>query len=173
MIVLGDRVRAAAFAFKREFIPIALASSPAATIVKIGVLPARLKDALVAAIKAADTNQLPWAAMARSLGVIYFALLPARSQRSVPSSSSCYNESHFGCRRIVWREYDDSLVSLGMEIRAQNLGTGTPRSGTDAEGEKSFRPARHLQSRPIHRRHLESWPRPHRKLTKKRNANSL
>ena len=75
--VLGDRVRAAAFAFKREFIPIALASSPATTIVKISVLPARLKDALVAAIKAADTNQLPWAAMARSLGVIYFALLPA------------------------------------------------------------------------------------------------
>ncbi|MFY9730949.1 MAG: FAD-binding oxidoreductase [Candidatus Acidiferrales bacterium] len=75
--VLGDRVRALAFAFKREFIPIALESSPATTIVKISVLSARLKDALAAAIKAADTNQLPWAAMARSLGVIYFALLPA------------------------------------------------------------------------------------------------
>ena len=75
--VLGDRVRAVAFAFKREFIPIALESSPASTIVKISVLSARLKDALTAAIKAADTNQLPWAAMARSLGVIYFAMLPA------------------------------------------------------------------------------------------------
>ena len=75
--VLGDRVRAAAFAFKREFIPIALASSPATTIVKISVLPTRMKEALAAAIKAADTNQLPWAAMARSLGIIYFALLPA------------------------------------------------------------------------------------------------
>lgn len=75
--VLGDRVRAVAFAFKREFIPIALESSPATTIVKISVLSARLKDALIVAIKAADTNQLPWAAMARSLGVIYFALLPA------------------------------------------------------------------------------------------------
>ena len=75
--VLGDRVRAVAFAFKREFIPIALESSPATTIVKISVLSARLKDALTAAIKAADTNQLPWAAMARSLGVIYFAMLPA------------------------------------------------------------------------------------------------
>jgi FAD/FMN-containing dehydrogenase len=81
--VLGDRIRAAAFAFKREFIPIALESSPATTIVKISVLSARLKDALSAAIKAADANQLAWAAMARSLGVIYFALLPAeRSQAS-------------------------------------------------------------------------------------------
>ncbi|MGB9245614.1 MAG: FAD-binding oxidoreductase [Candidatus Acidiferrales bacterium] len=75
--VLGDRVRAAAFAFKREFIPVALASSPATTIVKVSVLSARLKDAFIAAITAADTNQLPWAAMARSLGVIYFVLLPA------------------------------------------------------------------------------------------------
>ncbi len=75
--VLGDRILAAAFAHKREFIPIALESSPATTIVKIGVLPARLKDALTAAIKAADANQLSWAAMARSLGVIFFVLLPA------------------------------------------------------------------------------------------------
>jgi glycolate oxidase FAD binding subunit len=74
--VLGDRVRAAAFAFKREFIPIALESSSATTIVKISILSARLKDAFTAAINAADTNQVPWAAMARSLGVIYFALLP-------------------------------------------------------------------------------------------------
>lgn len=77
VIVLGDRVRAAAFAFKREFIPIALESSPATTIVKISVLSARLKDALRTAIKAADANQLPWVVMARSLGAIYFALLPA------------------------------------------------------------------------------------------------
>ncbi len=75
--ILADRVRAAAFAFKREFIPIALESSPATTIVKISVLSAPLKDALTAAIKAADTNQLPWAVMARSLGIIHFALLPA------------------------------------------------------------------------------------------------
>jgi FAD/FMN-containing dehydrogenase len=81
--VLADRIRAAAFAYKREFIPIALESSSTATIVKIGVLPARLKDALTIAMKAADANQLPWVAMARSLGVIYFALFPAdRSQAS-------------------------------------------------------------------------------------------
>ena len=75
--VLGDRILAAAFAYKREFIPIALESSPATTIVKIGVLPARLKAALTTAIKAVDASQLRWTAMARSLGVIYFAVLPA------------------------------------------------------------------------------------------------
>jgi glycolate oxidase FAD binding subunit len=92
VIVLGDRVRAAAFAFKREFIPIALVASPATTMVKISVLSARLKDALSAAIKAAETNRLPWAAMARSLGVIYFALLPAElgqaSQRQVVAATN-------------------------------------------------------------------------------------
>jgi glycolate oxidase FAD binding subunit len=92
VIVLGDRVRAAAFAFKREFIPIALESSPATTIVKISVLSARLKDALRTAAEAADANQLPWVVMARSLGVIYFALLPAEqsqgSHRQVVSATN-------------------------------------------------------------------------------------
>jgi glycolate oxidase FAD binding subunit len=92
LIVLGDRVRAAAFAFKREFIPIALESSPATTIAKISVLSARLKDALRTATKAADANQLPWAVMARSLGVIYFAFLPAvrtdASQRQMVAATN-------------------------------------------------------------------------------------
>jgi FAD/FMN-containing dehydrogenase len=66
-----------AWARKREFIPIALASSPATTIVKISVLPMRMKDVLAAAQKAAETNHLRWAAMARGLGIIYFAILPS------------------------------------------------------------------------------------------------
>jgi glycolate oxidase FAD binding subunit len=82
VIMLEDRVRAVAFAFKREFIPIALESSAATTIVKVSVLSARLKDALSTAIKAADANQLPWAVLARSLGVIYFALLPAEHSQT-------------------------------------------------------------------------------------------
>ncbi|HEY0702035.1 MAG TPA: FAD-binding oxidoreductase [Candidatus Acidoferrales bacterium] len=65
-----------AWARKREFIPIALASSPATTIVKISVLPARMENALDAAQAAADANSLPWAALARGVGIIYFALLP-------------------------------------------------------------------------------------------------
>jgi FAD/FMN-containing dehydrogenase len=62
---------------QREFIPIALASSPATTIVKMSVLPTRMKDALAAARQATETNDLRWAAMARALGIIYFAILPS------------------------------------------------------------------------------------------------
>jgi glycolate oxidase FAD binding subunit len=61
---------------QREFIPIALASSPAATIVKTSVLPMRMKDTILAAKKSAETHALPWAVMARGLGIIYFAILP-------------------------------------------------------------------------------------------------
>jgi glycolate oxidase FAD binding subunit len=61
---------------QREFIPIALASSPATTIVKMSLLPMRIKDALAAARQAAETNDLRWAVMARAVGIIYFALLP-------------------------------------------------------------------------------------------------
>jgi glycolate oxidase FAD binding subunit len=67
---------APAWARKREFIPIAIASSPAATIVKISVLPSRLKDVLATAQEAAGANSLPWASLARGVGVVYFALLP-------------------------------------------------------------------------------------------------
>jgi len=61
---------------KREFIPIALASSPAATIVKMSVLPTRMNEVLASAARAAETNSLPWATIARGVGVIYLALLP-------------------------------------------------------------------------------------------------
>jgi glycolate oxidase FAD binding subunit len=66
-----------AWARKREFIPIALASSPATIIVKISVLPMRMNQALGAAQTAAESNDLHWAAMARGLGIIYFAILPS------------------------------------------------------------------------------------------------
>jgi glycolate oxidase FAD binding subunit len=66
-----------AWARKREFVPIALTSSPAATMLKIGVLPAQLNDALVKAQSFAENYAVPWLAMARGCGVIYFALLPA------------------------------------------------------------------------------------------------
>jgi glycolate oxidase FAD binding subunit len=66
-----------AWAREREFIPIALASSPATTIVKMSVLPMRMTDALASAQKTAESNNLLWAAMARGLGIIYFAILPS------------------------------------------------------------------------------------------------
>lgn len=65
-----------AFGRKREFIPIALASSPATTILKIGVLPSRLKEVLAEIQAAAQTDSLHWAAMARGVDIVYVALLP-------------------------------------------------------------------------------------------------
>jgi len=65
-----------AFGRKREFIPIALAFSPAATILKIGVLPSKLKDILSEIQAAAEAESIRWAALARGLGIVYAALLP-------------------------------------------------------------------------------------------------
>jgi glycolate oxidase FAD binding subunit len=81
----------------REFVPITLASSPASTIVKITVLPARMKDILAAAQFAADSNSLPWAALARGLGIIYFALLPGKqddqAKHDVENATSMIHEA--------------------------------------------------------------------------------
>ena len=86
-----------AWARKCEFIPIALASSPATTIVKISVLPMRMNEALAAAQKAAETNHLRWAAMARGLGIIYFAILPSdhteEHRQRVASAASAAQEA--------------------------------------------------------------------------------
>jgi FAD/FMN-containing dehydrogenase len=66
----------AAFSRTREFIPIALQSSPATAILKISVLPMRMKEMLEVVARIAESNSVPWAAMARGLGVIFVALLP-------------------------------------------------------------------------------------------------
>jgi glycolate dehydrogenase FAD-binding subunit len=75
--VHGDEKNAASFGRLREFIPIALESSPATTIVKLSVLPTRMMHMLDAVAAATEENELLWAAMAGALGVIYAALLPA------------------------------------------------------------------------------------------------
>ena len=68
----------------REWIPIALASSPTATIVKAGVPPARIADLLAAAAAAAQTNSLAFAALARGLGIVHIALFAAdRAEESL------------------------------------------------------------------------------------------
>jgi glycolate oxidase FAD binding subunit len=98
--VLAENLRPA-FNRKREFIPIALASSPAATIVKISVLPLRMADALVRAERAAESNALPWAAMARGLGVIYFALLPAeRTEDARARCAAATDAIHAACAEL-------------------------------------------------------------------------
>jgi glycolate oxidase FAD binding subunit len=74
--VLDENTRPPAFSRKREFIPIALSASPATTIMKISVLPARMNEILAQVQRAAESNSLHWAALARGIGVIYLALLP-------------------------------------------------------------------------------------------------
>jgi glycolate oxidase FAD binding subunit len=74
--VLGQDQIPGTFGRKREFIAIALASSPATTIVKISVVPQQMKDVLAEAERIVESDALPWAALARGVGVIYFALLP-------------------------------------------------------------------------------------------------
>src|SRR5580658_5458996 len=77
--VLQGPPLASAFALKREFIPLALSSSPAVSILKISVLPRQIAEALTAATREAESRHLPWVAIARGVGVIYFAMLPAES----------------------------------------------------------------------------------------------
>jgi glycolate oxidase FAD binding subunit len=76
MVLAGPQI-APAFAHKREFVPIALSSSPAATILKISALPIKLAEAIKIAAQVAESRRLRWVAMARGVGVIYFAVLPA------------------------------------------------------------------------------------------------
>jgi glycolate oxidase FAD binding subunit len=114
----------AAFARKREFIPIALASSPASTIVKMSVLPTRIADALTAAPKAAEDGGLKWAALARGLGIIYFALFPAAENDEARARvETTTNAIHDACAKIggqstipwcptAWKKY---LKVWGLE----------------------------------------------------------
>jgi glycolate oxidase FAD binding subunit len=60
----------------REFIPIALAASPATTIVKASVLPTRIAELMQRAATESEAQGIRCVAMARGLGIIYFALLP-------------------------------------------------------------------------------------------------
>jgi glycolate oxidase FAD binding subunit len=96
-VVLADTLRPA-FNRKREFIPIALGSSPAATMVKMSVLPMHMASLLGSARRAAESNALPWAAMARGLGVIYFALLPLdRTEDTKARCATVTDAIHAAC----------------------------------------------------------------------------
>jgi glycolate oxidase FAD binding subunit len=122
--VLGDDVRPAAFARKREFIPIALVSSPAATILKISVLPIRMKDVLDESARIAEKKSLPWAAMARGLGIIYFVLLPTgRNEETERAVTQATDETLSVCTKfegtawIPWcpSEWKSKLKVWGLE----------------------------------------------------------
>jgi glycolate oxidase FAD binding subunit len=75
--IFGDEDNPASFGRVREFIPIALESSPAAVIVKLGVLPSRICEALAAVADAATNSDIRWGTIAGGLGVSYAALLPS------------------------------------------------------------------------------------------------
>jgi glycolate oxidase FAD binding subunit len=99
--VLGIEQIEGAFGRVREFMPIALESSPATTIVKMSVLPSHMNNILVAAAKAADENGLPWAALARGVGIIYFALLPAeRKERDFGNVAQATSKLFAACANL-------------------------------------------------------------------------
>jgi len=75
-VSLGKGAAAVALGRLREFIPIALESSPATVIVKASVFPARMGEILGEAESIAAESGARWAAIAHGVGAIYFALLP-------------------------------------------------------------------------------------------------
>lgn len=85
----------------REFVPIALEASPACTIAKISVPPEQIDHALAAVRHAAEDHSLPWAAMARGVGVIYVALLPAtRDEHARKCVEEATNRIHADSERL-------------------------------------------------------------------------
>jgi len=80
--LVGDQIKGA-FGRKREFVPIALASSPAATILKIGVLPSHLKDVLSEIHSTVESESIQSATLVRGLGIVYVALMPETKDESV------------------------------------------------------------------------------------------
>jgi len=83
--VLEENTTSAVLARVREFSPIALESSPGAVILRLTVLPGEIAEALDDLARLAGKQELPWAAMARGVGVIYLALLPTAQDGEVRS----------------------------------------------------------------------------------------
>ena len=91
--ILAENQIPGAFGRKREFVPIALDASPAATILKLSTLPTRMAGILAAAEKAAASRGIEWSAIARGLGVCYVALLPkALTDESAQQISAATDE---------------------------------------------------------------------------------
>ena len=98
-ILAGDQV-AGAFGRKREFIAIALECSPATTVVRIGVLPSRMREILATVEAATETSSLRHAALARGVGAVYVALLPeSRDEDSRQRVSRVVAEIESACQR--------------------------------------------------------------------------
>jgi glycolate oxidase FAD binding subunit len=115
-----EEVRAA-FSRKREFIPIALETAPATTILKFTSLPTKIGNVLERAKQASEKCELPWVAMARGVGVTYVVLL-AKSRdeesRQKVNAMSASMEEHF---TIPWcpTEWKSSLPISGNDSATQ------------------------------------------------------
>jgi glycolate oxidase FAD binding subunit len=97
----GDSVLGAA-GRTREFIPTALKSSTATTIVKLAVLPSQMLQVMDAATASADAAELGWAALARALGVIYFAIFSKkRGQEAWGRVSQAVNGILAACASVA------------------------------------------------------------------------
>jgi glycolate oxidase FAD binding subunit len=85
-----------------EFVLAALASSPAAAILKICVLPTNVQTILDAAAQAADAAGVPWAALARGCGAIYFALLQgAQNEDTLAGVAGATKEIFARCAELA------------------------------------------------------------------------
>jgi glycolate oxidase FAD binding subunit len=122
--IYGDVKIPDAFPRQREFAAIALESAPSAAILKLSVLPTRMKSLLAAVASAAEAAELRWAAIARGLGVIYVALLPeARDEAARRTVAEAVSKIVAGCSTmdanasIPWcpAEWKGTLPVWGLE----------------------------------------------------------
>jgi glycolate oxidase FAD binding subunit len=91
----------------REFVPLALAASPAATIVKVGVLPSKLAEFWKAMHAVAHPNQVQCASVIRGVGVAYIAALSEGAPEAAVSDDAK--------RRII-------VYTQGVQAAATKLG---------------------------------------------------
>ena len=122
--IFGDDQNPASFGRLREFVSIALESSPAATIIKVGVVRSKLKDVLAVAESTAQANELRWAAQAGGSGVAHLALLAnARDEQSRVRVASASERTVAACAQlggnvtIPWRpsEWKSAMNVWGPE----------------------------------------------------------
>jgi glycolate oxidase FAD binding subunit len=109
--LLDENATSTVLARMREFSPLVLESSPLAVIIRMNVLPGEIAQALDDAALAAAKRELPWAAMARGVGAIDFALLPrthgqaASVGRVIDDLFEAF-ERHEGSIAISWRAHE-------------------------------------------------------------------
>jgi glycolate dehydrogenase FAD-binding subunit len=125
--IVGDVKNPASYGRVREFIPIALESSPATVIFKVSVLPTKLGDIFVSISNTAQINALRWAVLVGGFGVICVALMPsARDEDSLERVQRAVRQIFGVCAQlgghatIPWSpsEWKTSLKTWGPDRSA-------------------------------------------------------